>query len=139
MRNPVAASVASLLLAGAIVLIAATASAADKAVIDFEIVMEAGLPPTAAQEWMQLFKGLDQSGIRIRSATGGDRPDISKQDLGGKVRYKVVGVLRGNNTLIVPGGSFGRNDKAQLRQWIDKLKDTGGDRKSTRLNSSHRT
>ena len=123
MRTPIA----GLRLAGAIVLFAATASAAEKAVIDFEIVMEAGLPPTAAQEWMQLFKGLDQSGVRIRSATGGDRPDIAKQDLGGKVRYKVVGVLRGNNTLIVPGGSFGRNDKAQLRQWIEKLRDTGVD------------
>ncbi len=99
---------------------------ANPAQVEFELVLEGGLGPTAAQDWMELFKGLEQSGLRVRSAAGDDRPQIEKQTFGSKTTYKVMGVVRSNNMLLLPGGSFRFQDKGKIRQWIEKLKE-GGD------------
>ncbi|MBM4002106.1 MAG: hypothetical protein FJ295_02300 [Planctomycetes bacterium] len=98
--------------------------------IDFEIVLEGGLAPTAAQEWIELFKGIDQSSVRIRNARGDDRPNIERQPLGNRTSYRVTGVVRANNMLLLPGGTFRVNDRAKLRQWIEKLQE-GGDESIT--------
>lgn len=99
--------------------------AADAVQVEFEIVLENGLAPTAAQDWMEVFKELDPNGLRVRTANGEDRPKIDKQQVGSRTTYRVMGVVRLNNTLILPGATFRFQDKAKIRQWIEKLKADG--------------
>jgi hypothetical protein len=94
--------------------------------VDFEIVLEGGLAPTAAQDWIELFKGINQSSVRIRNARGDDRPNIERESLGNRTTYRVMGVVRANNMLLLPGGTFRVNERGKLKQWIEKLQE-GGD------------
>lgn len=95
--------------------------------VEFELCMVPGLPPTAAQEWLQALQSLDLDGLRIREFKGEDQPRVETLGAGASARHKVTGVIAGANDLRLPGGRFGLGDKARLVKWIDKLKEGGGE------------
>ena len=67
------------------------------------------------------------TGLRIRSAEGNDKIEIDRRGKGASASYRVTGLLRGNNTLQLPGGKFTLHDSAKLKQWIEKVADEGAE------------
>ncbi len=95
-----------------------------KPTVVIEIVTEPNLPIDASQRWYKMLTELGIDGLRIRSATPTDKPSITKLGTSG---YRVVGVLSGDNRLFLPGGAFRTTDRGRLRQWLDKLRDSGAE------------
>ena len=96
--------------------------------IDVELVTEAGVPPTAAQQWYQVLTDLKVSNLRVRSADNADQPAIISGGRPEAPSYKVVGIISRGGDLILPGGKFRTADQAQLGQWLARLRREGPDR-----------
>jgi hypothetical protein len=96
-----------------------------KGPVSLEIAMERGVPLTASKDWYDLLTSLGVTTLRIRSASEGDR--VSVEDVGRKdaPSYEVHAVLKANNVLMLPGGSFTSRDRTGLKKWLDTLADGG--------------
>jgi len=99
------------------------ASAAPR--VSFELVTEPGFPITGAQRWVDVMKDIDQTGIRIRAARAGDKVEVLNRGTETSPSYHAVGILTERNQLILLGGEFSLNDRAKLKQWVEKLQQDG--------------
>ncbi|MFO0902604.1 MAG: hypothetical protein U0939_06370 [Pirellulales bacterium] len=99
-----------------------TAFAAEVSV-ELELATETGVSPTASQQWLSVLKDLPIDNLRIRSARGGELPELAKRG----DRVLVTGVITSRGQLMLPGGSFGQADVGRIRSWISKVKSSGGD------------
>jgi hypothetical protein len=102
---------------------AASAVAAPR--VELEVVTETGFPPEDTHQWMAMLGGVTQSSVRIRTARGGDKPEIRQRGSGASATYYVTGVLTRRNSLLLPGGEFRRSDRTGIANWIAKLKEGG--------------
>ena len=102
--------------------LAPSARAADSQV-ELELATEPGVSPTAAQQWLSVLKDLPVDNLRIRSARGGEQPEIAKRG----ARVLVTGVITSRGQLVLPGGSFSQADVGRIRGWLTKVKSTGGE------------
>lgn len=93
--------------------------------ITLEVYAEGGAPITAQQNWAEILKGLPIDSVRILSAKGGERTSIETNGEGASARHRVVAILSGGNQLLLPGGRFGQQDKAAIREWLEKLRGGG--------------
>ncbi len=93
--------------------------------VEFELITEEGVRPTAAHEWSAALRDLRLDNLRIRSARPADRIQIRERGSGDSATYQVTGMLTARNTLRLPGGEFRLGDKAGLMRWIEKLKEGG--------------
>lgn len=102
-------------------LLASTRLGAAEAGVDLEVATESGLALEAPAQWMKVLQDLPWESLRLRAARGGDAPRV--QPSGGEppTRYRVLGVLRTDNRLYLPGGKFRLQDKAGLRRWLSDL------------------
>ncbi len=108
--------------------IPALATAADASRVEFELILESGLPPTAPQQWMEVLKDLKLRGLRMRQAKSGDQVEVIDEGSERSRSYRVVGALTARNTLLLPGGrSFNISDKRSIATWIEKLPHGGAD------------
>ncbi len=118
-----------LLCVAAFALLLATCAAADKpaakARVSLELVTEEGFPITGAQQWYQVFADLGVGGLRIRGATGAVEVEVKNRGSKDAPIYDVVGLIKANNTLYLPGGKFTVNDSARLKKWLADLADQG--------------
>ena len=96
--------------------------------VELELITEAGLPPTGAQQWLAVLKDLGFSGLRIRQARPNDQVQIRQRGSEDRPSYQVTGLLTAKNTLVVPGGEFRKSDRTGLAAWLAKLRE-GGERR----------
>ena len=89
--------------------------------VELEIVTEPGLSITAPQKWITALADLGLGNLRIRAAKAGDRAQIEETGTAKSPAFMVTGILTANGKLIVPGGSFSMDQKAQLKAWLQKL------------------
>lgn len=93
--------------------------------VSFELVTEAGFPVGGEQRWIDVLKGLDQAGIRIRTGRPGDKVEVTNLGTEDSPSYRVIGILSANNRLEVVGAKFTLADRAKIAQWIEKLQEGG--------------
>lgn len=105
----------------------AFAAASGEPHVRFELATDAGFPVNGARDWLELFKALDETSIRIRSGRPGDKDQIETRGTEARPTYHVVGILTARNQLYLPGGEFTLRDRTRLKQWIEKLKANGPD------------
>jgi hypothetical protein len=112
-------------------LLLAVAGGADKpaakARVSLELVTEKGLPVTGTQQWYQVLTDVGVTNLRIRSANGGDETGIEKHGTKEAPSYQVVGIVKADNTLYLPGGKFTTRDAARLKKWLADLSDLGSE------------
>lgn len=111
---------ASLALAASI----ATSAAAGPPVVSLDVKLEGGLPPENPGAVVKSLTDAGFSNVRLQSG-GGEKPGIRESKVGDTKTFMVSGLLTGDNTIRLPGGSFRVSDKAGLQLWIAKLADGG--------------
>ncbi|MEM8947202.1 MAG: hypothetical protein AAGD11_18660 [Planctomycetota bacterium] len=89
--------------------------------IDLEVAQESGVPLTAPQSWASTLGRLDLGSVRLRSARGGERPQIKVTKLGSSNRYRVVGILTARNELVLPERRFRLNDRKGMETYFQRL------------------
>ncbi len=95
--------------------------------VELEIVTEQGVQITAPQQWLQLLTGIGIDHVQVRGGQSGDEPKITNQGTARTASYHVVGVLTSRDQLRLPGGTFSRSDRAQLKDYFAKLGADGTD------------
>ncbi len=109
-----------------LVLLAALAPAAwAEGRIEVEIAAQPGLPVTSSQKWYKLLIDLGVEGLRIRSYRQGDQPQITNRGTADRPRYEILGVLTGDDVLVLQGGRFTSRDRVRLKQFFDDLRSEG--------------
>ncbi len=98
---------------------------AAKARVSLELVTEPGFPITGAQQWYQVFSDLGVGGLRIRGGTSVDVVGVEKRGSKDSPVYDVVGLIKADNILYLPGGKFTTADSARLKKWLADLADQG--------------
>jgi len=94
--------------------------------VEFVLVTEVGFPLNGAQRWVDLFRNLDQTAIRIRSIQNGDREAVTNRGTKGSPRYHVLGVLTDRNQLLLHGRRpLALSDRATIAKWIETLQQEG--------------
>ncbi len=93
--------------------------------VELELVTESNFPASAQQQWYQLLTELKVDNLRIRKAISGDKAEISVTGTQSSPVYRVTGILKSNNELIVPGGRFSSRDRGRLAEWLKKLREEG--------------
>lgn len=104
---------------------AAVARAA--APIKLELATQQGLQITAPREWLQLFAAIGIDNVRIRGAQAGDEPVATNRGTAQRPRYYVLGILTARDQLQLPGGTFGRGDRARIKDYFDRLAADGAE------------
>jgi hypothetical protein len=89
--------------------------------VEVEIATERGLQITAPREWLQLLTEVGVDHVRVRSASRGEQPAAMNRGTDASPRYHVLGILTVRQQLLLPGGTFGRNDRAKLKDYFDRL------------------
>ena len=117
---------AALLLCPLLLLATAPASAAAAARVQFELVTDTGFPLAGAQRWIELFRKIDQTSIRVRSIRDGDREAVTNLGTERAPSYHVLGVLTAGNQLLLPGRKpLGLGDRTAIANWIKNLQQDG--------------
>lgn len=95
--------------------------------IDVELATQQGLQITAPREWLQLFASIGMNNVRIRGAQAGDKPLATNRGTAERPRYYVLGILTARDQLQLPGGTFGRGDRARIKDYFDRLAADGSE------------
>jgi hypothetical protein len=91
---------------------------AETAAVHLELATEPGLSLEAPSQWLRALQQLPLESLRIRTARGGDSPRLEPRGRGTASSYHVLGVIRSNNQLDLPGGKFQLEDIPGLRRWL---------------------
>jgi hypothetical protein len=89
--------------------------------IELELATEQGLQITAPREWLQLLTSAGIDNVRIRGAAAGDEPTVVNRGTAERPRYHVLGILTPRDQLRLPGGTFGRGDRARIKDYFNRL------------------
>lgn len=92
--------------------------------VDLEVALEDGSVPTEARAWSDMLTQAGFSSVRIRSGKN-DTPALQMVGTVLSPAYKVTGILTTTNQLVLPRGRFGLSDRAQIAQWLKKVRDAG--------------
>src|SRR5439155_9665529 len=109
----------------AVVLCGGLACAAEPRV-DLEVIADAGFIGTDARAWSEMLTKAGFSSVRVKSG-GTESPSMQTVGTTAAPAYRVVGVITTANQLVLPKGRFGLNDRAQIENWLRKLRDGGED------------
>lgn len=102
-----------------------TAWGADR--ISFELATAASFALNGSARWIELFRELELTDVRIRGGQPGDRPMVENLGTEAAPRYHVVGLLTERNRLVLPAGEFGLADRDGLKQWVARLRSEGAE------------
>ena len=94
--------------------------------VDLEVVTEGGFIGTDARAWSEMLTKTGFSSVRIKGS-GNEGPSIQTLGTPALPAYRVVGVITAAHQLLLPRGRFGLNDRAQIENWVRKLRDGGED------------
>ncbi len=95
--------------------------------IELELATQQGLQITAPREWLQLLTAIGIDNVRIRGAQKGDEPAAANRGTAERPRYYVLGILTPRDQLRLPGGTFGRGDRARIKDFFDRLAADGAE------------
>ena len=95
--------------------------------ISFELATSPTFGLQGRARWIELFRELELTDIRIRSGQASDRPLVENQGTEASPRYHVIGLLTDRNRLVLPGGEFGLTDREGLKQWVGRLRSEGAE------------
>jgi len=95
--------------------------------VSFELVTGNGFPLNASRKWIDLFRNLDGTTVRIRGARGSETTTVENIGTDRTPSYHVVGILLGDNRLRLLGGDFTSNDRGKIAEWVQKLRTDGVD------------
>ena len=98
---------------------------AGEARVEIELATERNFIATSQQQWYQLFTELGVNNLRIRKALDGEKAETKTAGAKGSPVYRVTGLLRAGDVLVLPGGKFGLRDRARLADWLADLRDEG--------------
>lgn len=120
----------SILTAACFVLaLAAAVHAAPR--VDAEIAVEAGFNATELPAWHQLLSSAGVDSLRLGGgANGAKRVSIEPGDAATGGGHRVFGVISTRGELLLPGGRFGRGDRAGLAKYFSDVKTSGAPRKA---------
>jgi hypothetical protein len=104
--------------------LASSASAAEGR-IELELVTVGSFPFEQTRDWAMMLQKIGLEGVRIRSGTEDDAPELVTEGSEKSPVYRVKGVLTPGGNLILPGGKFKLSDRAAIGRWMDKLKQGG--------------
>lgn len=96
--------------------------------VELELVTDSNFPATSQQQWYKLLTELKVDNLRIRKAISGDKAEIVVAGTASSPVYRVTGILRSSNELVVPGGRFSPRDRGRLADWLAKLREEGPER-----------
>ncbi|MCE9604253.1 MAG: hypothetical protein K8U03_05040 [Planctomycetia bacterium] len=98
--------------------------------VDLEIALLPGFTPTDISAWHEMLTGAGVDNLRLGGGgNGAKKVGIEKPDGADGTGYRVFGVITPSNELLLPGGKFGRNDRAALAKWVTDLKASGPGKK----------
>jgi hypothetical protein len=98
--------------------------------VDAEIAIEPGFNATDLRFWSEMLSGVGVDNLQLGgSANNARRVGVEPVASGGATNYRVFGVISNRGELVLPGGRYGRGDRAKVAQWIAELKTTGLPRK----------
>lgn len=95
--------------------------------VELELATERGVQITAPQEWLQLLAGIGIENVRIRGAKASDVPSATNRGTATRPSFQVVGILTAGNQLRLAGGTFGRGDRAAIKDYFDRLTADGAE------------
>ncbi|MHB8899474.1 MAG: type 1 glutamine amidotransferase family protein, partial [Thermoguttaceae bacterium] len=93
--------------------------------VEVELAMEERGSITGQQEWLQRLSQAGLSGFRIRSAEGGEVPNIQRRGTDDAPLYAVTGIITADNVVVLPGARFQATQIGQLAQWLKDLAEMG--------------
>jgi hypothetical protein len=89
--------------------------------IDVEVAMEPGVPLAAPQEWARLLGKMDLGRVRLRSATAGEKPQVTQTESAVGARFKVVAILTSRGQLVLPDKRYRSSDRKALQDYFKDL------------------
>jgi hypothetical protein len=119
------------LLVNIVLVIVAATTACAAPPVELELATQQGLQITAPQEWLQLLANAGIDNVRIRAATGGERPHVENIGTDQQPYYRVLGVLTARGELQLPGRTFRRSDLARLKDYLQQVAADGPDTMTT--------
>lgn len=112
-----------MVMAVAAVCLAIAGMARAEGKIQLELYSPPGFNAGEAQQWYQVFKGLEVDGLQIK---GGDaKPEIITRGSDANPTYVIRGKFTKTGTLHLPGGSYTRRDRGRLATWFAELRKWG--------------
>ena len=93
--------------------------------VELNLVTAEGFPLTGQQQWLQMLGRLQFDGLRISSATGGEKIEVVRGGTDDSPVYRVTGLLTRNNQLILPNGRFTIRDAGAIAEWKQRLQKGG--------------
>jgi len=94
--------------------------------VDLEVITEAGFVGTDVRAWSEMLTKAGFSSVRVKG-NGNEPPSMLTVGTAAAPAYRVVGVITAANQLLLPRGRFGLNDRAQIENWLRRLRDSGED------------
>jgi len=94
--------------------------------VDLEVITDAGFIGTDARAWSEMLSKAGFSSVRIKGS-GNEPPSMQTVGTPAAPAYRVIGVITAANQLFLPRGRFGLNDRAQIENWVRRLRDNGED------------
>lgn len=95
--------------------------------ISFELATSASFALNGSARWIEFFRELELTDVRIRGGQPSDRPLVENQGTEAAPRYHVVGLLTERNRLVLPGGEFGLSDREGMKRWVARLRSEGAE------------
>src|SRR4051812_5901511 len=89
--------------------------------VELELATERGVQITAPHEWLQLLAGIGIEQVEIRGEKPADEPKVENRGTHDRPSYHVLGMLTSRDQVRLPGGTFGRADRAKLKDFFERL------------------
>ena len=116
-----------LLILIAVVLAAAPQLSAAQSKVDMELITGAGAGLTEQKEWYEALTDVENIRLRLRRGGRSDQPKIENIGSEKRPHYRVTCILDSRGRMVLPGGSFSKNDAAKLEMWVKRLIEEGPD------------
>ncbi len=100
---------------------------AAQAPVALEVVTEDAFPSDSQSRWLESFKTLGLTHVRIRGRQPGDAPSITNTGTEQSPRYQVVAVMTRDQQLTLPGLTVRSGQRKQLADWFTRLREGGED------------
>ena len=125
-RAATRSGLATVVVAGLIFAFAGTAAAqSPPASIAVELVTLRGLPVGGERKWIEMFGRAGVRDVRVRRGRGGERAAIESSRVGGRTRYRIVGIVTRTDEVALPGQVFRSRQVKELKAWLDRIRTRG--------------
>ncbi|MCE9547513.1 MAG: hypothetical protein K8T25_18745 [Planctomycetia bacterium] len=96
-----------------------------EALVELDLILAEGAPPTASQRWLPLLAEVGFSQSQVRALQSGDQLEVVSTGTADNPSYRVVGILTRGGDIKLPGREFSFRDRKALSEWVRRLKNQG--------------